>query len=424
MKRPCEKYHPVPVHKLGDVWEIKEGVCRLCWLYANDKDYNRLYGGNGLHEGPGALARASNFAAAFAEHAANNFRTVGVERQAIRRETCEHCDYFKPVTQECGHKSCGCGLSQKGMLQQIGIDKIAWESARCPEDKWSQTRHPVRFDHNNLCVGVGGLRFNCSMVKYGDGYLLCFRNGWEGSELFMVKLNSEFKEEDFWPLFPLNHYEANFGREDPRLFWHRGRLHVSYIGVSTNGGFHTSQLYARLTEDFRVEEVFYPHYSKRTFWEKNWVFFSYDNQLYAVYTVNPHRVLKIDGNVAKLAYEESWSPEREGGEMRGGASPILLDDEWYSFYHDNVALNVTHRKRYRTGLYTFSNTPPFRPKRYVPGMLLEATPTKNNYADVVFPGGAVLENGQWAVAHGVHDRSSEIYFFDASVVERSLRTCN
>src|SRR5690606_34380981 len=86
----------------------------------------------------------------------------------------------------------------------------------------------------------------------------------------------------------LRHPRANYGREDPRLFVFRGRLHIAYIGVQGTGqGVATHQMYARLTDDLRVEEVFHPEYAFRREWEKNWQFFEWENELFAVYSIAP-----------------------------------------------------------------------------------------------------------------------------------------
>src|SRR5215471_16661049 len=99
----------------------------------------------------------------------------------------------------------------------------------------------------------------------------------------------------------LYHQEAEYGREDPRLFFHRGHVHVAFTGVSAHDySLWTSILYARLDHNMRVEKVFSPQYDNRSWWEKNWQFFSYADELYAVYSYNPCQILEIDGDKAEL----------------------------------------------------------------------------------------------------------------------------
>jgi hypothetical protein len=257
-----------------------------------------------------------------------------------------------------------------------------------------QSAPPVRLDQHNLAVGTPGVRFNTSLIEWKDGYLMAFRNGWRGSEIYVVPLDGELRE--IGPAVKLNltHSEANYGREDPRLFYFRGKIHVAYIGV-VGGSLirHTSVLYARLSDSLRVEQVYCPHYPQRNLWEKNWSFFEHDGQLYAIYSIAPHRILSIDGERTKLAYETpTVAPWNPGTEMRGGASPVKVGDEFYHFFHSRVA-SGNHRV-YITGLYTFDAEPPFRVRRMIPDPIDVAdrsTKPRDQYASVVFVCGAVLK---------------------------------
>jgi predicted GH43/DUF377 family glycosyl hydrolase len=172
-----------------------------------------------------------------------------------------------------------------------------------------------------------------------------------------------------------------------------------------------------------VEELFYPHYPSRTSWEKNWAFFSQGGNLYAVYSIAPHQVLKIDGSEAKLAFETENHAEWQGGLRRGGAPPVLVENEWHHFFHDRIHNDGMPLPVYRTGLYTFEAEPPFAPKRHIvnPILVADHATNKNNPADVAFVGGAIYQNGQWILAHGCHDQFSSIDFFSAVSLERRLQ---
>lgn len=281
----------------------------------------------------------------------------------------------------------------------------------------------ARFDHRSLWPSVPGMRFNPSILADGDGYLFAARNGWRGSDIYVGRLDAAFRPVGEPARLALRHRDANYGREDPRLFWHAGKPHLSFIGVVGGRRIrHTNQLFARLSRDGRrVEDVFHPRYPGRRLWEKNWQLFDHNNDLYAVYSIAPHRVLRVRSNDAELAFEAPFPAPWRGGELRGGAAPVRVGDEWYSFFHDRVELGG-HRV-YRTGLYCFSARPPFQPTRYIPEPILTAdTATKpaDQYASVVFAGGAVRAGDSWVVAHGVHDRYSELHAFDAADLERRL----
>jgi FkbM family methyltransferase len=290
---------------------------------------------------------------------------------------------------------------------------------------------PVRFDERNCWPGAPGLRFNSSILPHDSGYLFAYRNGWRGSEIFVGRLDGGFRPVGSPVRLALYHPDANYGREDVRLFIHGGRPHVSYIGVVGGRRIrHTNQLFARLTADgMSVEDVFspvdYPQGRAKQEprpWEKNWGFFDHDGDLYAVYTIAPHRVLRVRSNEAELAYSTPTPFTWHGGELRGGAAPVRVEGEYWSFFHDRVT-GVDGKLQYRTGLYTFDARPPFRPLRYILEPILVADPAtrpSDQYASVVFAGGAVRVGDDWIVAHGVHDRWSELHRFAHADLESRL----
>jgi predicted GH43/DUF377 family glycosyl hydrolase len=290
------------------------------------------------------------------------------------------------------------------------------------EHAWS-SQGPRRLHERNLHPQLGGHRFNSSLIDHEDGYLLAWRDGWAGSQIWLTRLDRELRIRGAPHLLRLEHAQANYGREDPRLFRHQGRLHVAYVGVvGGNHILHTNVLYARLGDDLSVEQIYYPHYPSRTLWEKNWSFFSHDGALYAIYRIAPHQVLRIDGEQAMLVHQSARKIPWTGGELRGGASPVRVGDEYWSFCHDR--LEAAGRRTYRTALYTFEARPPFRPLRYLPEPLLTArwsTKPADQYCAVVFTCGAVLRSDEWILSSGEHDRWTRIDQFDHEKLEEALR---
>jgi len=278
-----------------------------------------------------------------------------------------------------------------------------------------------RFDETNLAPGQPGKRFNSSIIAYGDGYLMAYRDGWAGSEIHLVRLDAACNPVgNSWKLH-LRHSKANYGREDPRLFMHNGRVHVAYAGV-VGRPLHTNVLYARLAEDLTVEQVSFPMLKGRNRWEKNWSFFSSGGELFAVYAVAPHRIIRVDGSHAEFVYESPTRITWHGGEMRGGASPVLVGDEWWHFFHDRI--DTGGMATYRTGLYTFSAKPPFAPLRYLPDPLMVANAASrphDQYCNVVFTCGAAQAGNGWILSSGIHDRWTELQRFDN--LEQKLIRC-
>lgn len=272
---------------------------------------------------------------------------------------------------------------------------------------------PVRLDENTLAPEVPGRRLNPGLLPWGDGYLFAFRSSWADADIYLTQLDREFRPTGPPAKLDLYHpTEAPDGREDPRLFLFRGRVHVAYAGLNRAAG-RVSVLYAPLTQDLRVVRVYCPDYAQRAEHEKNWSFFEGpDGNLYAVYSFRPHRVLRIDGDRAELAYGTATPDCWRFGEARGGAPPVRVGDEWWSFFHSHTA--DADGRAYVAGLYTFDADPPHAVRRVVPEPILSAdrgTRTDGSGPAVVFPAGAVRVGGDWVVACGIHDHWSELHRF-------------
>lgn len=434
--RPCKHRPPHP-------------SCTVCRLVAEatarGAKYRKLYGeplpGDDallaparLPEPPGLLRKAANLVGAVAGHVAAGMPRASRELHAARVEECRRCEMnLRPAGGNPSCRLCGCNMEAK-----------AWMAEKtCPHpggDRWAglgvaPTPAPPpppaslvrRFDEHSLAPGLPGKRFNCSLLDdpgHPGGFLFCYRDGWAGSQVWLCRLTP-----DLLPLgspwrLELHHPErASYGREDPRLFLHGGRVHVCYIGVvGPRTNLHTNVLFARLTADCSaVEERWYAHYPARNAWEKNWQPFSHGGDLYAVYSASPHRVLRVGGE-AELAYDTPALFHWRGGEVRGGAAPVRVGGEYWSFFHDRVVARGGLRV-YRLGLYCFSAEPPFAVTRYRPTPILEADPrTKpaDQYCAAVFPCGAVRRGGRWLISMGVHDRWGEVHDFGHAELEASL----
>jgi len=277
----------------------------------------------------------------------------------------------------------------------------------------------VRVDEA-LAGGGPMTRFNASLHRWRGRLLLAYRTGWKGAQIHVAPLS-----EDLTPAGPestlnLWHPRCGYGREDPRFFEHAGSLWVSFIGVRGRDQVaDTHQMLARLDDDLTVADVTYPHYDARRGWEKNWAFFSHGGDLLAVYDVHPHTVLRVEGDRALPAFRQDWPIRWAGGALRGGASPVLVGDEYWCWAHGKIE----PRYMYSLGVYTFDAKPPFRPRRVTPQPLYWAdrgTQPPGQYAPVVFPCGAVLDGDRWRVSCGIHDRWIEVLEFDHRQVEKAM----
>lgn len=282
----------------------------------------------------------------------------------------------------------------------------------------------VTYDENSLFPQLPGKRFNPAVIEYEGGYLFCWRDGWKGSNLWACRMGRDLAPRGEPIKIDVRHPNASYGREDPQFFLHHGSLHVAFVGVAGRGNHvtKTNVLYARLNPDLSVDAIHSPKapgVDPRR-WEKNWEFFSHGGELYAVYSISPHRVLRVRGGHAEWVHETVNPMRWEGGELRGGASPVLVGDEWWCFHHDRV--DLAGKRLYRYSLYTFEDRAPFRVKRYVPRPLAEANPLTNpgNYCHCIFPRGAVRDGDDWVISCGAHDRFTEIHRLNHAEIESQL----
>lgn len=272
---------------------------------------------------------------------------------------------------------------------------------------------------------TSGRCFNGSIAEWNGKTYHAYRRWWDRARVYVTELGPDWQpigETKQLTLGKLS--EDSSAQEDPRLFVHRDRLCLSYGGTAFRGGkLHVSVCAAVLDENLEVEDCWYPHMENRQEWEKNWGFFDSDGDLYAVHSIRPHRVLLMTQRHSwEIPIEEKnrvQLPESLGI-LRGGASPILHNGEFYSFFH---GVTKPGHGIYWIGLYTFEPVYPFRPKRFIRSPLLWPDPAEKpgpHVANVVFPGGAVYRNDQWHVAYGYYDRETRVVSWNGEDIEKLL----
>lgn len=202
--------------------------------------------------------------------------------------------------------------------------------------------------------------------------------------------------------------------------------------------------------------------------EKNWLLFDHDGELFAVYQVDPHIILRVDLTGAGPvrcwpAFRTDWDTTaytRRYGELRGGTPPVRVGAHYVSFFHSRthsqgltatapapVVANLKRMSwlrqvnrwrrehfapvRYYGGVYAFAAEPPFAPVFIRPAPLLwpdregrRQRPTASHMAPrrVVYPCGLVrLEDGRWLVSYGVHDERAVLRVFPRQEIEGEPR---
>lgn len=151
--------------------------------------------------------------------------------------------------------------------------------------------------------------------------------------------------------------------EDPRLFEHNGRLWMSFIAAAMKNKHHfAAQGVALLNDNYEVERVFYPDWGynhneiskgngllKR---EKNWTFFSRNQQIHVLYTINPLKVGVMNeysgeiNTIRESRFDNDW----EYGVMHGSTGLIDLDGTLFGCFHSYI-LGKDHQRAYHCGFY-------------------------------------------------------------------------
>lgn len=186
--------------------------------------------------------------------------------------------------------------------------------------------------------------------------------------------------------------------------------------------------------------------------EKNWMFFAHEDALYAVYSIAPHRVHRVDigrsrsGPVPCVsAHDTPWDSSaltERYGLPRGSTAPVRLGDRCYSFFHTRyqkplarrVLGTLLHRQflgafTYGTGVYAFQADPPFAPASCSPELLFEpplrpesSRPALSPWNDsVIYASGAILDGDDWVVSVGIHDDGCGLMRIPHTDVLRSMR---
>lgn len=277
--------------------------------------------------------------------------------------------------------------------------------------------------------------FNGSILPYGKGYLLAYRDDTEW-RIQSVHLDRDFRVQT--PVTSMGLYMNT----DPRLFYWQGRI---WMTTSYCGGPGPAQieawpmtpepalnvdddwLYQKGGYNFKFTKVHdFPGYQTRA--EKNWAPFLYRNHLHYVYSFHPHRILRVsfrDKSVSLVAttqFEPLPIRPRDVTEVRLSTQPVMLADGSYlSTYH--------YRGRwfpeYYSGFYRFEGEPPWKvidmspAPVFTPGM---AHNTDQRYPMAcVFLSSMVIEDDVVRISGGVNDTTVPIFTLSLKEILASLR---
>lgn len=284
--------------------------------------------------------------------------------------------------------------------------------------------------------------FNPSIVSWKGKNLLSFRIRNENivhevglvfvdDDLHLISAPKKLHVDPFSPSFC----------QDPRLIVLQNRLYMVYSGLYIEGAEKgVRRVYIgeviEQNEEFFLKNpqpllLFDKESKKRV--EKNWVPFTYEENLLLSYSIFPHHVyfpLPSEHRCETLYHtgsEINWG----FGEIRGGSTALKEDGFYLSFFHSSkkIASLQSDSKmmiHYFLGAYVFEDKPPFAIKAYTPSPILgENFYTKTDFKTwkplkVVFTNGFIsLGSNLWLV-YGKQDSEMWAAKIDKKALLESL----
>lgn len=170
--------------------------------------------------------------------------------------------------------------------------------------------------------------------------------------------------------------------------------------------------------------------------EKNWILFENEADIYAIYSITPHRVLRLkDWNSERMLFADAATTFWNAGAIanrygipRGGAQPLRRGDKLYHFCHASV--RFADGSIYVPQCYEFDAAPPFALTRFTADPLPLPNPRGERYLlpklnprvrSVVYPAGNVaLEEDRILLSYGVNDEAAFVATIPFAEIERKL----
>ena len=275
--------------------------------------------------------------------------------------------------------------------------------------------------------------FNPGLVDTPTGRWLVARKSKHMNSLMAFKVEGDRAVGVGIPI-PIAMRQADEHFEDPRVFYHLGRMWLSccnFMWGPVWTGAH--QVLCEISNDWnmirRYDVVFGGngnHVAGNARWEKNWLWFFHLGAPYLIYTAFPQVVVHFDEKFNAIQqYVSKPKISWPFGDPRGGTPPVLIGDEYWTFFHSSCDWRQMCSRRYHMGCYAFAAKPPFQWTRYTQMPILSGS-QYDRFAHpkplVVFPNGALLKNGTWQISLGVNDLDCALMELPHSDLEKLMTT--
>jgi predicted GH43/DUF377 family glycosyl hydrolase len=260
---------------------------------------------------------------------------------------------------------------------------------------------------NDGFLHLGACCFNGCLIKTHDGnYQFYYRKNktipeWFDSKVYLVTFPPDFIETSKHTFFINDRYNYVIPEptliiehgEDPRVInLDKNRKLISYAVIETIEN-KKCDIHARIIGGKSNSEIFtFPKNNALKAREKNWTFFLHEGNILFMYSVMPYFSI-YDMNENLIVSCEWYHPLANDLELRGGASPIRVGDEYWV---------IVHSKTYRIFVITFS-VHDLMPRRVSKRPLIP----HGDKPRIHFPCGAILEDdGSIIISLGIDDYMS------------------
>lgn len=262
--------------------------------------------------------------------------------------------------------------------------------------------------------------WNSGLLPIGDKFLLM-----GNTENHDIKKYAVVDNTDFNPVGHVGSFRSkkNF---DFRTFWLRDKSYACFFtkeasyrsGVVLQPFTVNSNLSLTWGKDRNLLEPIedWPGGYTKTRAEKNWMPFTYQDELYFVYGLSPHIILRYNEFTKKVqrvySTDVDWTkwPLHKNG-VSGNTNCVRVGDYFLNTFHSKPLRN------YWTGYYFFEARPPFKPVLLGTIPLLEPTDCTESkksarvercFDNVQFPIGLHVAGSSIYVSYGVNDITNQI----------------
>ena len=296
-------------------------------------------------------------------------------------------------------------FEQKELLEPIG-DKNLKLRAYNPSFTWHNGKllMAYRISNYTLCKEED--------IEYFGEYRVNFYNETLPpiiSEVVLATLDPEsLKIVEFHnlELSPPKECDWCHGYEDPRIISFRNKLYILVAYRDKKTIFNLTLI--ELSNDLDLINIIKiePEFDNNHH-QKNWNPFIYNNDLYFVYTVLPHKIVQVDlkSGRASIVYETTsniFDDMLDDYVIRGGSSYIIYKNNFIGVSR-GMKIKYVYDPEYVSIIYGFEAKPPFKPiKRSNPFLF-----TENSIKDLRHPvemaTGLIRNNDKIVIGMGIND---------------------